>query len=80
MTKDDITELKGDILDIKRDVTNLQKQFNELRIYFENHWHVDQKVTGQPVFLQELYEQKVKAAQRQQIPQEGVEEEEKKEE
>ena len=66
--KGEIAELKGDILGLQRENKTINKRLDELAIYFENHGHVDQKITGQPVFLQDVYENKIKAAQQQQAP------------
>jgi hypothetical protein len=76
----DLKDLKGDILDIQRDIKTLVRRMDEMTVFFENHGHVDQKITGPALFLQELYDQKIKQAQGQQPPAPPAEETKKTEE
>lgn len=66
MSKKELTDIKSDILDIQRDIKTLAKRMDEITVYFENHGHIDQKITGPSVFLQELYDKKVRQAQQSQ--------------
>lgn len=66
MSKKELADLKGDILDIQRDLKTLTRRMDEMTVFFENHGHVDQKITGPSVFLQDVYDQKIKQAQQQQ--------------
>ena len=82
MSKKELADIKSDILDLNRETKTIMKRLDEMTVFFENHGHVDQKITGPAVFLQDVYEQKVKAQQAQQaqqpqptpIPPEGQEE------
>lgn len=63
MSKKELADIKGDILDLNREVKTIVKRLDEMTTFFENHGHVDQKITGPAVFLQDVYEQKVRARQ-----------------
>lgn len=63
MSKKELADIKGDILDLNREMKTIIKRLDEMTIFFENHGHVDQKITGPAVFLQDVYEQKVRARQ-----------------
>jgi dTDP-D-glucose 4,6-dehydratase len=66
MSKKELTDLKSDILDMQRELKTLVRRMDEMTVFFENHGHVDQRITGPSIFLQELYDQKIKQAQQQQ--------------
>lgn len=69
MSKKELADIKGDILDLGREVKTIMKRLDEMTIFFENHGHVDQKITGPAVFLKDFYDQKVKAQQQTQMMQ-----------
>lgn len=69
MSKKEIADINSDILDVQREQKVISKRLDEMAVFFENHGHIDQKITGPAVFLQEVYEQKIKAQQQaQQAP------------
>lgn len=74
--EEEIKNLKSDILDISRKIGVLSNQTNQRSVLDENHGHQLLLTSGPPVFLQDLYEARLKQQQQQQEKQQSKDEEE----